>query len=129
MNAPLLLQIVLACLLGGLLSVAAAALVMFGLPRKWLGFTVSFSTGLLLATATLHLLPEALESGLTPHEVFPLLLGGILAFFMLEKYALWRHAHAAAANPTCTRAPSSATTTPTATTTCISRRQPGRNLS
>ncbi len=94
MSAPLLTQIVLACLLGGVLSVAAAALVMFGLPRKWLGFTVSFSTGLLLATATLHLLPEALETGLTPREVFPLLLGGILAFFMLEKYALWRHAHA-----------------------------------
>lgn len=96
MQAPLLTQIILACLLGGLLSVAAAALVMFGLPRKWLSFTVSFSTGLLLATATLHLLPEALESGLTPHEVFPLLLGGILTFFMLEKFALWRHAHASA---------------------------------
>jgi zinc and cadmium transporter len=92
-SLPLLGQIILACLLGGLLSVAAAALVMFGLPRKWLGLTVSFSTGLLLATSTLHLLPEALESGLTPHEVFPLLLGGILAFFMLEKFALWRHAH------------------------------------
>ncbi|MBE2259704.1 MAG: ZIP family metal transporter, partial [Rhodobacteraceae bacterium] len=92
-SLPLLVQITLACLLGGLLAVAAAALVMFRLPKKWLGFTVSFSTGLLLATATLHLLPEALESGLTPHEVFPLLLAGILAFFALEKFALWRHAH------------------------------------
>jgi zinc and cadmium transporter len=92
-SIPLLLQIVIACLLGGILSVAAAALVMFGLPKKWLGFTVSFSTGLLLATATLHLLPEALESGLTPHDVFPLLLAGILAFFALEKFALWRHSH------------------------------------
>lgn len=89
----LLFQIVLACLLGGLLSMLAAALVMFGLPKKWLGLTVSFSTGLLLAAATLHLLPEALESGLTPHEVFPLLLAGILGFFALEKFALWRHAH------------------------------------
>lgn len=93
MDTPLILQIALGCLLGGLLSVAAAGLVMFGLPKKWLGFTVSFSTGLLLATATLHLLPEALESGLTPHEVFPLLLAGILGFFALEKFALWRHAH------------------------------------
>ncbi len=93
MHTPIILQIIIACLLGGLLSVAAAALVMFGLPRKWLGFTVSFSTGLLLATATLHLLPEALESGLSPHVVFPLLLAGILAFFALEKFALWRHAH------------------------------------
>jgi zinc and cadmium transporter len=92
-TTPLLFQIILACLLGGVLSVAAAALVMFGLPRKWLGLTVSFSTGLLLATATLHLLPEALESGLTPHELFPLLLAGILGFFALEKFALWRHAH------------------------------------
>lgn len=93
MPSPLLAQIILACLLGGLLSIGAAALIMFGLPRKWLAFTVSFSTGLLLAMAMLHLLPEALESGLTPHEVFPLLLGGILGFFALEKFALWRHAH------------------------------------
>ena len=93
---PLFLQITLACLLGGILSVAAAALVMFGLPKRWLGLTVSFSTGLLLATATLHLLPEALESGLTPHEMFPLLLAGILGFFALEKFALWRHSHGGA---------------------------------
>lgn len=92
-SLPLLPQIILACLLGGVLSIAAAALIMFGLPRKWLAFTVSFSTGLLLAMAMLHLLPEALEMGLTPHEVFPLLLGGILGFFALEKFALWRHAH------------------------------------
>jgi zinc and cadmium transporter len=92
-SLPLLLQIALACLLGGLLSIAAAALVMFGLPKRWLGLTVSFSTGLLLATAMLHLLPEAFESGLTPHEVFPLLLAGILGFFALEKFALWRHSH------------------------------------
>jgi zinc and cadmium transporter len=96
MQIPLFVQIVLACLLGGLLSIAAAALVMFGLPRKYLAFTVSFSTGLLLATATLDLLPEALESGLSPHTLFPLLLGGILSFFMLEKLALWRHTHGGA---------------------------------
>ncbi|WIM04563.1 MAG: DUF2796 domain-containing protein [Candidatus Nitricoxidivorans perseverans] len=96
MTHSILLQIALACLLGGALSVVAAALVMFGLPRKWLALTVSFSTGLLLATATLHLLPEALESGLTPHELFPLLLAGILGFFALEKFALWRHAHSGA---------------------------------
>ncbi|MCX8086774.1 MAG: ZIP family metal transporter [Rhodocyclaceae bacterium] len=92
-------QIAAGCLAGGLLSVLAAALVMFGLPRRWLAFTVSFSTGLLLATATLHLLPEVLESGLTPHEVFPLLLAGILGFFALEKFALWRHAHGNDAHP------------------------------
>lgn len=94
-DVPLFLQITLACLLGGLLSVTAAALVMFGLPRKLLSFAVSFSIGVLLATSMLHLLPEALESGLTPHEAFPILLAGILGFFALEKFAIWRHSHGA----------------------------------
>ena len=93
MPTPLLAQIILACLLGGVLSIGAAALIMFGLPRKWITLTISFSTGLLLSMALLHLLPEALEQGLTPHEAFPILLGGILCFFTLEKVALWRHAH------------------------------------
>lgn len=92
-SLALLVQILLACLLGGLLSLVAAALVLFGLPRKWLSYAVSFSIGVLLSTAMLHLLPEALELGLTPHEVFPVLLAGILGFFALEKFAIWRHAH------------------------------------
>ncbi|MBM3386647.1 MAG: ZIP family metal transporter [Betaproteobacteria bacterium] len=92
-SLPLFFQIVLACLLGGVLSLAAAALVLFGLPKKTLNYAVSFSIGILLATAMLHLLPEALELGLTPHEVFPALLAGILGFFALEKFAIWRHSH------------------------------------
>ena len=51
MPIPLPAQIVLACLLGGVLSIGAAALIMFGLPRRWITLTVSFSTGLLLAMA------------------------------------------------------------------------------
>jgi len=92
-SLPLLLQIALACIAGGILSLAAAALVLFGLPKKWLNYAVSFSIGVLLATSMLHLLPEALELGLTPHEVFPVLLSGILGFFALEKFAIWRHSH------------------------------------
>lgn len=92
-HLPLLPQILAACLAGGLLSMLAAAAVMWGLPRRWLPLAVSFSTGLLLAAALLDLLPAALETGLTPHEVFPVLLVGILGFFLLEKFALWRHAH------------------------------------
>lgn len=92
-HLPLLLQILVACLAGGLLSMLAAALVMYGLPRRVLPLAVSFSTGLLLAAALLDLLPAALEGGLTPHEAFPVLLGGIVGFFLLEKFTLWRHAH------------------------------------
>ena len=89
----LLFQIALACIAGGILSLLVAALVLFGLPKSYLNYAVSFSIGVLLATSMLHLLPEALELGLTPHEVFPVLLAGILGFFALEKYAIWRHAH------------------------------------
>jgi zinc and cadmium transporter len=92
-SLSLTFRIALACLIGGLLSLLVAALVLFGLPKKWLDYTVSFSIGVLLATALLHLLPEALELGLTPHEVFPILLAGILGFFALEKFAIWRHVH------------------------------------
>ncbi len=93
---PVLLQIILATLIGGVLSVGVAALVMFGLPRLWLARSVSFSTGMLLATALLDLLPEALESSFSTREIFSLLLAGILGFFVLEKYALWRHVHVSA---------------------------------
>lgn len=93
---PVLLQIILATLIGGVLSVGVAALVMFGLPRLWLARSVSFSTGMLLATALLDLLPEALESTFSTREIFTLLLAGILGFFVLEKYALWRHVHVSA---------------------------------
>lgn len=57
---PLIIQILLACLLGGLLSLLAAFLILYGLPKKWLAYAVSFSTGVLLGTSMLHLLPEAL---------------------------------------------------------------------
>ena len=91
---PLFLQILLACLLGGLLSMLAALLLISGfLSKRSLPYAVSFSTGVLLATSMLHLMPEALVSGLTPQEAFPILLGGILVFFALEKFAIWRHAH------------------------------------
>lgn len=94
MEMPVVLQIIAASMLGGVLSVLAAALVMLGiLPTRLLGYAVSFSIGILLTTANLHLLPEALESGLSPDQVFPIFLAGILGFFFLEKFAIWRHVH------------------------------------
>lgn len=100
-SIPLLLQIIIACLLGGTLSILAAFAVMHGLPRRYLPMAVSFAAGTLLTTALLNLLPEALETsmhsglnaGMMPKDVFPLLLGGILGFFALERFTFWRHAH------------------------------------
>ncbi len=54
---------------------------------------VSLSVGILLATSLLHALPEAFESDAKPHTLFAVLLGGLLAFFLLEKMAILRHSH------------------------------------
>lgn len=88
-----LTHLLLACLTGGLLSMAAAALLTFGLPRRWLTRMISFSTGVLLATALLDLLPEASDTGLSPHVLFALVLAGLIGFFLLEKATLRRHSH------------------------------------
>jgi zinc and cadmium transporter len=56
---------------------------------------VSFATGALLGAALLALLPHAIE-GAGPgntHKVGLGLLVGILLFFVLEKFVLWRHCH------------------------------------
>lgn len=89
-----LLQIVLATLAGGLLSVFAAAAVSLTLLSRWAPRLVSYAVGVLLAAAFLDLLPEA-AAKLPVDRVLATCLGGVLGFFVLEKLALWRHAHAA----------------------------------
>jgi zinc and cadmium transporter len=89
----LLTSIIAANLAGGLLSVLAAALIAFAVLERWVPRLVSFAVGALLGAALLDLLPEALESGVHVHAIFGTLLVGLLVFFMLEKLALWRHAH------------------------------------
>lgn len=54
---------------------------------------VSLSTGVLLGTALLHVLPEAFDAGKPPQALFLTLLGGLLFFFLLEKAELYRHGH------------------------------------
>jgi zinc and cadmium transporter len=46
-----------------------------------------------MATAFLHLLPEAFESDVAPHTLFGLLLVGLVFFFLLDKAELWHHGH------------------------------------
>jgi zinc and cadmium transporter len=54
---------------------------------------VSLSTGVLLGTALLQVLPEAFESKAAPQSLFMTLLIGLLFFFLLEKAELYRHGH------------------------------------
>ena len=88
-----LFYIVLATLVGGLLSVLIAASLTVGLLGRVVKHLVSLSTGVLLGTALLHVLPEAFEGQASPHELFLVLLGGLMFFFLLEKAELYRHTH------------------------------------
>jgi zinc and cadmium transporter len=85
--------ILAATLAGGLLSVLAAAALSFSALERWGPRLVAFAVGMLLATAFVDLLPEAAET-LDLHTVLGTCLAGLVAFFALEKLALWRHAHA-----------------------------------
>jgi zinc and cadmium transporter len=54
---------------------------------------VSYAVGAMLAVAFLNLLPEAFGQADSTEGLFAATLGGVLAFFLLEKAALWRHRH------------------------------------
>jgi zinc and cadmium transporter len=54
---------------------------------------LSLAAGALLATAFLHLLPEAFEAGVKAHNLLMTLLFGLLFFFLLDKAELWHHGH------------------------------------
>ena len=72
-------------LFGGLASVLLAAGLSAPLLSLIVRHLVSLSTGVLLGTALLHVLPEAFESQAGAHELFIALLGGLLFFWLLEK--------------------------------------------
>ena len=88
-----LLYIVIATFAGGLLSVLIAASLTVAVLSKVVHHLVSLSTGVLLGTALLHVLPEAFEGSADPHGLFLTLLCGLLFFFLLEKAELYRHGH------------------------------------
>ena len=59
---------------------------------NYLDLLVALSVGALLGGAFLHLIPELGESGLLG-ELGIFILGGILIFFILEKFVFWHHCH------------------------------------
>jgi zinc and cadmium transporter len=97
-----LVAILLATLVAGIGSVwLAAALMRFGwgkdpaAPSRGLAeqHLLSLAAGALLATAFMHLMPEALESESGAKELFATLLVGLVFFFLLDKAELWHHGH------------------------------------
>lgn len=88
-----LISILLATTIAGVVSIIAAAIFSFSLLSKLVDRMVSFSVGILLSTSLLHALPEAFESNADTHTLFATLFGGLLGFFLLEKFAILRHSH------------------------------------
>jgi len=88
-----LLAIILGTLAAGIGSVWLAAWLSFGIFSRYTQHMLSLAAGALLATAFLHLLPEAFEGGIEPHNLFVTLLVGLLFFFLLDKAELWHHGH------------------------------------
>jgi zinc and cadmium transporter len=82
-----------ASVIGGLLSVAVAALVSFAARAHWVSSLISFAIGALLGAAFLEVLPHAFGNADDLHTVAGTVLAGILGFFVLEKLVLWRHFH------------------------------------
>ena len=54
---------------------------------------LSLAAGALLATAFMHLLPEAFDSGRGAQPLFATLLVSVVFFFLLDKAELWHHGH------------------------------------
>jgi zinc and cadmium transporter len=88
-----LVAIILATLAAGIGSVWLAALLSFGVLARYTTHMLSLAAGALLATAFMHLLPEAFESQAGAQELFGTLLVGLVFFFLLDKAELYHHGH------------------------------------
>jgi zinc and cadmium transporter len=88
-----LLWILAGTVVAGVGSVWIAALLSFGIMARFTRHMLSFAAGALLATAFLKLLPEAIETGISSHLLFGVLLAALVFFFMLDKAELYHHGH------------------------------------
>ena len=88
-----LIAILLGTLFAGVGSVWLAAALSFGVLARYTQHMLSLAAGALLATAFMHLLPEAFESDIGPDHLFMTLLIGLVFFFLLDKAELWHHGH------------------------------------
>ncbi len=88
-----LIAILIGTLVAGIGSVWLAAALSFGVLARYTQHMLSLAAGALMATAFMHLLPEAFESQASAHDLFLTLLVGLVFFFLLDKAELWHHGH------------------------------------
>jgi zinc and cadmium transporter len=89
----ILFAILVGTLFAGVGSVWVAAALSFGLLARYTQHMLSLAAGALLATAFMHLLPEAFQSEIGADQLFMTLLIGLVFFFLLDKAELWHHGH------------------------------------
>jgi zinc and cadmium transporter len=88
-----LIAILIGTIAAGVGSVWLAALLGMAMLARYTQHMLSLAAGALMATAFMHLLPEAFESEAGAHELFAMLLVGLVFFFLLDKAELWHHGH------------------------------------
>ena len=93
MNEWLLL--IIATTLGSVVSLVGGVLLLTKkLPiARVQRIAIPFAAGALLGAAFLDLLPEALETDVAATVLMPLVLGGFISFFVLERFLGWFHHH------------------------------------
>lgn len=88
-----LIAILIGTIAAGVGSVWLAALLGFAMLARYTQHMLSLAAGALMATAFMNLLPEAFESQADSHDLFSVLLAGLVFFFLLDKAELWHHGH------------------------------------
>ncbi|MEJ2110868.1 MAG: ZIP family metal transporter [Acidobacteriota bacterium] len=87
--------IIIFTLLGSIFSLGFASLLLLFKKKQIKTIStvlIPYAIGTLLGAAFLGMIPQACQQ-LSSDRVFPFVLFGFLLFFMLEKFALWRHCH------------------------------------
>jgi zinc and cadmium transporter len=90
-----LVLIVFFSLLGSICSVGLAALLLLFKGKRLsfvTGALIHYAIGTLLGASFFGMIPHALLQ-LPTASVLPTVLAGIILFYVLEKFALWRHCH------------------------------------
>jgi zinc and cadmium transporter len=88
-----LLAILLGTFAAGVGSVLVAAMLTYGVLARFTQHLLSLAAGALLATAFMHLMPEAVNSSVGAKELFAVLLASLIFFFLLDKAELYHHGH------------------------------------
>ena len=93
LNRMTLFAILIGTIAAGVGSVWLAAVLALAMLGRFTQHMLSLAAGALMATAFMHLLPEAFESQIEAHQLFAVLLAGLVFFFLLDKAELWHHGH------------------------------------